>query len=85
MIGLPCDVLEISYDGNQDEITILITHLVGAEFSIQKTEIEALTRKKVIIIKETLSKEDFASEIRHWQPTKYNRLVNLLFSRAELC
>ena len=85
LIDLPCEIVEISYAVDQNSVTILIIRTDDIGYMIDQKAIENSLRKNLRLRVECVSKADFLSEADRWQPSKYNRLPHLLFSRAELC
>jgi hypothetical protein len=85
LIDIPCNIVEISYEVDSDRVDLLFILLSQQKSPVPIFNIETVLGKKVSITEEIILSEYFEDEKEHWKPTKYNRLANLLFSRAKLC
>jgi hypothetical protein len=86
MIDAYENILDVSYTVDKGEIIIQIVLLKGSGFPIEldgKLN-NVLEGKRYSLIEIYISKENFNETKGDWNPTHYNWLENVLFSKAEL-
>lgn len=85
LINAQRSILDISYDRNQNEVSIQIVLLEDhrlSDFIIRKIE-ENMAGYSVSLKEIHISKEDFNRSKGDWRPAGYEWLSHLLFSKGE--